>query len=101
MELDDHIAGAVSTSARGAELKVWAVPGASRTEIVGMHAGAVRLRVAAPAHKGAANRAIAAFLAQVLDGPVEVLGRTSRSKRALIDLPPDIVVARLTERMTQ
>ncbi len=99
MQLDEQIAGAVSVSARGTEVKVWAVPGASQTEIVGMHAGAVRIRVAAPAHADAANQAISDFLSEVLQARTEVRRRTSRSKRVLVDLPAEVVIARLTQRI--
>ncbi|HHC08360.1 MAG TPA: DUF167 domain-containing protein [Actinobacteria bacterium] len=67
----------------GIAVTVWAVPGASRTETKGRHGDAVRIRVAAPAESGAANRAIARYLASVLGARrVELrAGRSSRRKR--------------------
>ena len=49
------------------DLKV--VPGASRTEWVGLHGDRYRLRVAAPPEGGKANKAIVAYLALRLGVP--------------------------------
>ena len=43
----------------GVLVAVWVVPGAAREEVVGVHAGALRVRVSAPAEAGTANRAAA------------------------------------------
>ena len=42
------------------------VPGASRTELVGLHGDRYRLRVAAPPEGGKANRGVVSFLAERL-----------------------------------
>jgi uncharacterized protein (TIGR00251 family) len=59
-------------------------PRASRTEIVGEHGGALKLRVAAPPVDGAANEELIRFLARSLSVPqsaVRVLrGSTGRRK---------------------
>ena len=56
-------AEAVRDHQEGASLRVRAVPGARATEVAGLHAGAVRVRLAAPPVAGKANAALLAFLA--------------------------------------
>jgi hypothetical protein len=60
-------------------------PGARRSEVVGPHGDALKVRVAAPPVDGKANRAVAALLADVLGvprGAVElVAGAGQRRKR--------------------
>jgi len=79
------ISCAVSTGDGGAAVEVWAIPGASRTEITGLHGGAVRIRVAAPAEGGKANRALADLLTTITGADVEMTrGHRSRRKRFLV-----------------
>lgn len=63
-------------------------PGASRTEAVGLHGEALKLRLAAPPVDGKANACLLAFFADYLDCPksaVELVsGSTSRQKRVRI-----------------
>jgi uncharacterized protein (TIGR00251 family) len=49
-----------------ARLTCWIQPRASRTEVVGRHGNAIRIRVAAPPVDGAANEELVRFLAQRL-----------------------------------
>jgi len=60
------------------------VPRASRSEIVGEHDGALRVRVAAPPVEGAANEELARTLARALGVPrsaVEIMsGHASKTK---------------------
>jgi uncharacterized protein (TIGR00251 family) len=53
------------------------VPRASRSEIVGEHDGALRVRVAAPPVEGAANEEVARLLARALGVPVRAVEITS------------------------
>ena len=50
-------------AAGGSVVDLWAVPGATRAGVAGLHGGALRVRVTAPAEGGAANREIVALLA--------------------------------------
>jgi uncharacterized protein (TIGR00251 family) len=57
-------------SAPGCRLKIKVVPGASRTEIVGLLGDAIKVRVAAPPEGGKANREVVAILAARLGLPL-------------------------------
>jgi uncharacterized protein len=78
----------VSDHRDGATIEVYVQPRASRSEILGIHDGALRVRIAAPPVDGAANAEVIALLAKALGVPrsrVELLsGQTSRRKRMLI-----------------
>ncbi|MGC8786539.1 MAG: DUF167 domain-containing protein [Anaerolineae bacterium] len=69
---------------RGITLAVHVVPRAAKNEIVGIHGNALRIRLNAPPVEGAANAALLAFLAQVLEIPprqIELIsGHTSKHK---------------------
>ena len=68
--------------------KVRVVPRSSRSEIVGEHDGALRIRLAAPPVEGAANLALVRLLARALNvspGAVEIIsGKSSRTKTVSI-----------------
>ncbi|MDH3500509.1 MAG: DUF167 domain-containing protein [Acidimicrobiia bacterium] len=98
---DSSFDGALSPHPHGVIIEVWAVPGASRTQVVGMHASAVRIRVNALPDGGLANAAIAKVLGGALAVRVELLsGATARKKRFLArDIAPSDVAA-LLERAT-
>src|SRR5687768_8335774 len=81
------------------ELRVHAQPGARRTEVLGLHGDALKIRVAAPALEDRANEALAEFLAARLGVPrrnVALLsGARSRAKRFAIagaTLPPEALL---------
>ena len=50
-------------------LEVYIQPRASKTELAGLHAGMVKIRIAAPAVENAANRALIDFIARHLGIP--------------------------------
>lgn len=60
-------------------------PGAKRSEIVGLHGEALKIRLAAPPVDGKANEALLAFIAERLGVPKSrldlVSGPASRAKR--------------------
>lgn len=64
-------------------------PGAKRTEVVGLHGAALKLRLAAPPVDGKANTALCAFLAECCGVPkaavTVVSGHASRAKRVRIE----------------
>ena len=75
-------------------------PGAGRTEIVGRHGSALKVRVAAPPTQGRANEAVTKVLADAFGLAVSkvelVSGQTNRSKRFRVHgLDPDAVGATL------
>ena len=77
-----------------ATVDIWVQPGASRQRVVGMHGDAVKVAVAAPPEKGAANRALEKLLAEefgIASGAVTVIsGGSSRRKRvSLQGVSPD------------
>ncbi|MBS1797194.1 MAG: YggU family protein [Acidobacteria bacterium] len=65
------------------------VPRASKSEIVGEHDGALKIRIASPPVDGAANAELVKLLAKTFGVPksdVEIVsGQTSKSKQIKID----------------
>jgi uncharacterized protein (TIGR00251 family) len=80
---------------QGYILRLTVVPGAQHTQVVGLHGDRLKVRLAAPPEKGAANRELIAFLARTLDLPKSslklTLGAQSRAKVVTVyDLSPDL-----------
>ncbi|HYR26002.1 MAG TPA: DUF167 domain-containing protein [Aquabacterium sp.] len=77
-------------------------PNAKRTELVGWHDGALRLRLAAPPVDGAANDALRKWLAGELGLPQSrvmlLRGASGRRKQWAVDMPPADVVAWLGQQ---
>jgi len=75
----------VSEHADGATLRVHVVPGASRTEIKGLHGDAIKVRVSAPPEGGKANQALVDLVEDTTGGRASILsGASSRTKVILI-----------------
>lgn len=74
-------------------------PGARKTEIVGLHGQALKIRLSAPPVDGKANACLIEFLAEQLDLPrtrVELVsGAASRLKRLRVTGASEQAVARL------
>lgn len=70
------------------ELRIHCQPGASKTEIVGLHGDALKVRLTAPPVEGQANTELCQFLAGcfgVSRQEVQILsGKGARQKRVLI-----------------
>lgn len=81
-------------------LRLYVQPGAGRSEAVGRHGDALKVRVAAPPERGRANEACRKLLAELFDvkeaAVALVGGETSRAKRfALSGVEPEAVRAQL------
>lgn len=78
-------------------------PGAKKSEVVGLHGDALKVRVASPPVDGKANEALLAFIADQLGLPKRavqlVRGDTSRAKTVLVTAS-EIDPARLLTRKT-
>jgi uncharacterized protein (TIGR00251 family) len=90
------IADALTAVDGGTEIRVFCQPRAARTALVGLHAGAVKVKVRAPALEGKANEALIGLLASALGVPARririVAGAQSRWKRLLVEgLTSDLV----------
>lgn len=69
------------SSTTGVLIDLWVVPGSSRTEIVGVHGGRVKVRVNSPPEGGRANRDVAKLLRHVFGAKASlVTGMSSRNK---------------------
>ena len=84
-----------SPTSQGYLLRLTVVPGAQRTQVVGLYGDRLKVRLAAPPEKGAANRELLNFLARSLNLPKSslklTLGSQSRSKVVVVyDLSPDL-----------
>jgi uncharacterized protein (TIGR00251 family) len=82
-------------------LTIHAQPGSKRTEVAGLHGGALRIRVASPPVEGKANEELRRFLAEAFGVPLRNValarGETSRRKTLRIAAPtlrPDRVWSR-------
>jgi hypothetical protein len=65
----------------GVRIHLQVQPRASRTEVVGLHGEALKIRVAAPPVDGAANEAIIRFFADRLDVPRSQVRLTKGASR--------------------
>lgn len=74
---------------KGTLLKLHVQPGASKTEVAGLHGDALKVRVQAPPVDGKANQALVGFLAEIFQIPkkqVHLLsGETGRQKSFLLE----------------
>ena len=78
----------ITKTDRGFKLLLFIQPKSSKNEIVGLHNGALKIKLTAPPVDGKANAALISFLAEVLQTPrrnLEILhGETGRHKAVLV-----------------
>ena len=91
---------AITSTPGGVLLRLYIQPRASRTEIVGLHGDAIKVRLAAPPVDGAANEELVRFVAEALDVPrgavALVAGASGRRKQVKVD---GIGIAAATRRL--
>src|SRR5215218_3080864 len=92
----------IDVRAGGVRVNVHVQPRASRSEIVGLHGAALKVRLQAPPVDGAANDALVALFAEQLGVPRRavrvVSGATSRGKVVEIDGTTEAAVRALVAR---
>jgi uncharacterized protein (TIGR00251 family) len=81
-------------------LPVKVIPGASRSEVVGVSGGVLRVKIAAPPEKGKANRELTDFLARTLGvsrSEISIVkGETGRHKLIAVEgLTPGEIIQKL------
>ena len=73
----------------GVSLNIRLTPRSSKNEVVGLHNGALKIKVKSPPVEGAANSCLIAFLSKVLKRPktsiIILSGHRSKEKRLKID----------------
>lgn len=84
-------------AARRLTLPLHVQPGARKSEIVGLHGGALKVKIAAPAQENHANAALVEFLSEALGVPRSAIiirhGAASRRKVVEITGGPDLAKA--------
>jgi uncharacterized protein len=80
-------------------LTLYVQPGAKRTEIVGFHNGALKIRLSSPPMDGLANKALLKYMSMLFDVPVRQIklkhGDKSRRKVVIVTgstIDPDSVL---------
>lgn len=79
-------------------------PGATRTEVAGLHGDALKIRLAAPPMEGAANTALREFLAEAFSVPLRqvTLKHGVKSRRKVVEvwqtaLGPEVLFKQITD----
>lgn len=86
---------------KGTVLRLYIQPGASRTEVCGVHGERLKVRIKAPPREGEANKAVEDYFSVVLKisraKVFLIRGESSRQKDLLVELSPDKVLILLKE----
>lgn len=92
----------IQSCAEGSFLLIHVQPGAAQTEYAGLHGEALKIRIAAPPVKGAANEELRRFLAKQFDLPKSAVhvesGASARRKLVLLKGVPVQRVHEILER---
>ena len=95
----------IQTVTGGVRFSVRVQPRASRSEVCGVHGGALKIRLGAPPVDGAANEALVQLLADELGVPRRTIrivsGTASRSKVVQVDGIAADLIERLAARYTK
>jgi uncharacterized protein (TIGR00251 family) len=90
----------IKSHKNGSTLSLYIQPGASRSEVCGIHDGKLKIKIKAPPRDGEANEAIIEFLSVILKISKKqihlISGETSRQKVVLVELAPDKVLTLLS-----
>lgn len=83
-------------------ITVWVVPGARRNQVTGFYSDALRVRIAAPAERGRANKELLAYLSEEIGVRFQLGGGAGSRRKRLIAVgvdADDLVerIARLVE----
>jgi uncharacterized protein (TIGR00251 family) len=85
---------AVHWDGKALVLRIYAQPGAKKTQVEGLHGGRIKIRLAAPPVEGRANECLREFLAEqfgVAKSRVTLLrGESGRSKDVRIENPATV-----------
>jgi hypothetical protein len=97
------IAGALQASGDDTLIDVWVVAGASTAGITGLHDGALRVRVSAPAEGGKANRAVLKLIEDLVGARTNLArGAASRRKRVRVaGRTPAVIADALFEHLAR
>lgn len=97
--------GAVSKGKGGVYLNIHVQPAAKCEAVRGLHGGAIKVALRAPARDGKANMALLDFVANQLMLPKSgirlVSGQTSRRKRIFIAGDPDTLAQRIEVQLVR
>ena len=91
------------TTEGSATLKVYVQPKGSKTKVVGLHDGRLKIAVSAPPVDGKANKELLSFLAKLLKVAKKDIvlksGQQSRRKTVLISNPDVLAIRDYIERL--
>ena len=80
----------------GSSLALYIQPGASRSEISGLHGERLKVKIKAPPRDGEANQELIRFFSEILGigkSKMELIqGESSRQKLLWVELPPEKVL---------